>query len=141
MTTPDPRQASIGIFDSGFGGLTVMRAIRELMPHENIIYFGDTARLPYGSKSPETILRYSLENAAFLRKARDQSPRRRLQHLLLSRPRPNPKSSLISPSSALQNRESKKSPAFFPMRKLESLPPELQSPQAFINSSSLPAAH
>jgi glutamate racemase len=45
-----------------------MRAIRELMPFENIIYFGDTARLPYGSKSSETILRYSLENAAFLSK-------------------------------------------------------------------------
>jgi glutamate racemase len=59
---------SIGIFDSGFGGLTVMRAIRELMPHENIVYFGDTARLPYGGKSADTILRYSLENASFLAK-------------------------------------------------------------------------
>lgn len=68
MTQVDPRSGSIGIFDSGFGGLTVMRAIRELMPHENIIYFGDTARLPYGSKSSETILRYSLENASFLEK-------------------------------------------------------------------------
>ena len=67
MTQHDLRFGSIGIFDSGFGGLTVMRAIRELMPYENIIYFGDTARLPYGSKSSETILRYSLENAAFLR--------------------------------------------------------------------------
>jgi glutamate racemase len=57
---------SIGIFDSGFGGLTVMRAIRAALPEENIIYFGDTARLPYGTKSGETILRYSLENAAFL---------------------------------------------------------------------------
>lgn len=58
----------IGIFDSGFGGLTVMRAIRALLPHENIVYFGDTARLPYGNKSPETIIRYSLENADFLLK-------------------------------------------------------------------------
>jgi glutamate racemase len=66
MTPPDQHLGSIGIFDSGFGGLTVMRAIRALMPHENIIYFGDTARLPYGSKSAETILRYSLENASFL---------------------------------------------------------------------------
>ena len=66
MTTSDPRNGSIGIFDSGFGGLTVMRAIRELMPSENMIYFGDTARLPYGSKSASTILRYSLENASFL---------------------------------------------------------------------------
>jgi glutamate racemase len=66
MIPSDPRSAGIGIFDSGFGGLTVMRAIRELMPHENIVYFGDTARLPYGSKSAEMILRYSLESAAFL---------------------------------------------------------------------------
>ncbi len=66
MTQPNSCAKSIGIFDSGFGGLTVMRAIREIMPHENIIYFGDTARLPYGSKSSEIILRYSLENASFL---------------------------------------------------------------------------
>jgi glutamate racemase len=58
--------SSIGIFDSGFGGLTVMKAVRHLLPHENIIYFGDTARLPYGTKSRETILRYSMENASFL---------------------------------------------------------------------------
>lgn len=64
--TSDPRLGSIGIFDSGLGGLTVMRAIRALMPHENMVYFGDTARLPYGSKSSDTILRYSLENARFL---------------------------------------------------------------------------
>lgn len=59
-------KAAIGIFDSGFGGLTVMRAIRKRLPHENIVYLGDTARLPYGNKSAETILRYSLENAQFL---------------------------------------------------------------------------
>lgn len=58
--------ASIGIFDSGFGGLTVMRAIIRKLPQENIIYFGDTARLPYGNKSRDTIVRYSLENAQFL---------------------------------------------------------------------------
>jgi len=65
----DPRidsRAAIGIFDSGFGGLTVMKAVQKLLPHENIIYFGDTARLPYGTKSRETILRYSMENASFL---------------------------------------------------------------------------
>jgi glutamate racemase len=56
----------IGIFDSGLGGLTVLRVLRELLPHENCIYFGDTAHLPYGNKSPETILRYSLESAHFL---------------------------------------------------------------------------
>ncbi len=62
----DLSQASIGIFDSGFGGLTVMRAVREALPHENIIYFGDTARLPYGNKSAETIVRYAHENAQLL---------------------------------------------------------------------------
>lgn len=56
----------IGVFDSGFGGLTVMRALIDLLPHEDIIYFGDTARLPYGNKSPETVLRYSQEIAAYL---------------------------------------------------------------------------
>jgi len=59
-------QAPIGIFDSGFGGLTVMKAIRQLLPHENIIYFGDTARLPYGTKSFETVTQYSIENTSFL---------------------------------------------------------------------------
>ncbi len=59
--------SAIGIFDSGLGGLTVMRAIQKLMPHENIIYFGDTARLPYGGKSAATILRYTLESASFLK--------------------------------------------------------------------------
>lgn len=58
--------SSIGIFDSGFGGLTVMRALMNELPHENIIYFGDTARLPYGNKSAETIRSYSRENAQFL---------------------------------------------------------------------------
>lgn len=57
---------AIGIFDSGFGGLSVMRAIYERMPHEHILYFGDTAHLPYGNKSQETILRYCLDNASFL---------------------------------------------------------------------------
>ena len=46
----------IGLFDSGFGGLTVMREVVRLLPQENLIYLGDTAHLPYGTKSPETIL-------------------------------------------------------------------------------------
>ncbi len=58
--------ASIGIFDSGFGGLTIMRAMMQVLPKENMIYFGDTARLPYGNKSAETVLRYSVENTSFL---------------------------------------------------------------------------
>ncbi len=57
---------AIGIFDSGIGGLTVMQQIMHTLPQENIIYFGDTARLPYGEKSPETIIRYSIENTHFL---------------------------------------------------------------------------
>lgn len=60
------KELPIGIFDSGFGGLTVLRAIKSILPSESFIYFGDTARLPYGSKSGETIIRYSLENASFL---------------------------------------------------------------------------
>lgn len=56
----------IGIFDSGIGGLTVLRAIHELLPAESIIYLGDTARVPYGTKSRETIVKYSVNNARFL---------------------------------------------------------------------------
>jgi glutamate racemase len=56
----------IGIFDSGVGGLTVVREILKQLPNENIIYFGDTARVPYGIKSAETIKRFSLENTRFL---------------------------------------------------------------------------
>lgn len=60
------RSYPIGIFDSGVGGLTVMKEIMHALPNENLIYFGDTARVPYGEKSPETILRYSLESTNFL---------------------------------------------------------------------------
>jgi len=56
----------IGVFDSGIGGLTVYKALRNKMPHESTIYLGDTARLPYGSKSAKTIIRFSEENAQFL---------------------------------------------------------------------------
>ncbi len=56
----------IGIFDSGVGGLTVLRAVRERLPRERVIYLGDTARVPYGTKSRETIERYALEDAGFL---------------------------------------------------------------------------
>src|SRR5437870_7325182 len=57
----------IGAFDSGVGGLTVVQSIRELLPTEDILYLGDTARVPYGNKSPETIIRYSRENVSYLR--------------------------------------------------------------------------
>lgn len=57
----------IGIFDSGVGGLTVMREIMEQLPYENLIYFGDTARIPYGSRSLKTIKKYSYQCASFLK--------------------------------------------------------------------------
>jgi len=56
----------VGVFDSGVGGLTVLRAIRERFPRVDLIYLGDTARVPYGNRSPQTVVRYSLECAAFL---------------------------------------------------------------------------
>ena len=56
----------IGVFDSGIGGLTVVRELVQRLPNESIIYFGDTARVPYGSKSAETVRRYSQEAGAFL---------------------------------------------------------------------------
>lgn len=56
----------IGIFDSGVGGLTVAKEIMRALPHEKIIYFGDTARVPYGTKSKRTIVRFSMENILFL---------------------------------------------------------------------------
>ena len=56
----------IGVFDSGIGGLTVVKALTEDLPSESIIYFGDTARVPYGTKSKTTIVRFSLENVEFL---------------------------------------------------------------------------
>jgi glutamate racemase len=57
---------AIGVFDSGLGGLTVLSAIQKSLPHENLVYFGDTARVPYGSKSRDTVIHYSLEIADFL---------------------------------------------------------------------------
>ncbi len=56
----------IGIFDSGVGGLTVLRAVRQRLPRESVVYLGDTARVPYGTKSRATIERYAIEDAAFL---------------------------------------------------------------------------
>ena len=58
--------APVGVFDSGIGGLTVVREIERQLPHERIIYFGDTARVPYGPKSPETVQRYSREISDWL---------------------------------------------------------------------------
>ena len=66
LTTPAPSTPTIGVFDSGFGGLTVLRELLPLIPGAHYIYLGDTARLPYGSKSRETITRYALSSARFL---------------------------------------------------------------------------
>ena len=60
------RRPTIGVFDSGFGGLTVLKALLELIPDAEYVYFGDTARLPYGSKSVETVARYAVEAAHYL---------------------------------------------------------------------------
>lgn len=60
------RSLPIGLFDSGMGGLTVARALRERLPDESLLYLGDTARLPYGSKSPETVCRYATQAARLL---------------------------------------------------------------------------
>jgi glutamate racemase len=56
----------IGVFDSGVGGLTVFRALERRLPNESLIYLGDTARIPYGTRSPATVQRYALEDAAFI---------------------------------------------------------------------------
>ncbi len=58
--------APLGVFDSGVGGLTVVRALMDVLPGESIIYLGDTARVPYGSKSPETIRKFAVEDTQFL---------------------------------------------------------------------------
>src|SRR5205085_10278006 len=60
----------IGVFDSGIGGLTVVAALRAILPNESIFYLGDTARVPYGGKSAATVQRYSLEIAEMLLKQR-----------------------------------------------------------------------
>ena len=58
----------IGVFDSGLGGLTALRELSALLPHENLIYFGDTGRVPYGGRSRETIIKYARQDVAFLRR-------------------------------------------------------------------------
>jgi len=63
MHTANTSELPIGVFDSGVGGLTVLHAIREALPDEHLVYLGDTARLPYGTKSPASIARYALQAA------------------------------------------------------------------------------
>lgn len=66
MSSFATRQCPLGVFDSGVGGLTVVRALREILPRESVIYLGDTARVPYGSKSPDTIRGFAVEDTQFL---------------------------------------------------------------------------
>lgn len=71
LSAPPPRHAfdrdaPLGVFDSGLGGLTVVRALRERVPNESVVYLGDTARVPYGTRSPETVIRYALGCARVL---------------------------------------------------------------------------
>jgi glutamate racemase len=71
VSAPKPVQTArselpIGIFDSGIGGLTVVRQIHKALPHEDLVYLGDTARVPYGTKSPATVIRFACEDTAFL---------------------------------------------------------------------------
>ncbi len=66
MSTTEQRNLPIGVFDSGLGGLTVVRAIRDLLPAESILYLGDNARVPYGTRSAATIERYAVNCAQFL---------------------------------------------------------------------------
>lgn len=67
VTDNSMKDYAIGVFDSGMGGLTAVQELNRILPNENIIYFGDTARIPYGSRSRETILRYASEDVAFLK--------------------------------------------------------------------------
>jgi len=57
----------IGVFDSGLGGLTVLKEITKILPNENIVYFGDTARVPYGTRSKETVMKYTFQAINFLK--------------------------------------------------------------------------
>ena len=65
----------IGVFDSGLGGLTAVASLRRILPEEDLIYFGDTARVPYGGRSKETILKYARQDVRFL-----QGHSHRLRH-------------------------------------------------------------
>ncbi|HEX7046204.1 MAG TPA: glutamate racemase [Gammaproteobacteria bacterium] len=66
MTTSNRSNLPIGIFDSGVGGLTVLHALRDALPYEDFLYLGDTARVPYGTRSPETVQRYARQAANLL---------------------------------------------------------------------------
>ena len=62
----DARRKPVGVFDSGLGGLTAVRELRRILPDEDIVYFGDTGRVPYGTRGRDTIIRYAKQDIAFL---------------------------------------------------------------------------
>lgn len=66
LKQPSKKEHAIGIFDSGIGGLTVLKQLRKILPNENLIYFGDTARIPYGTKSKQLVTQYAVEDSYFL---------------------------------------------------------------------------
>ena len=70
MTQQSYDARPVGVFDSGLGGLTAIRSLRRILPEENLVYFGDTARVPYGNRAPETILQYARQDVRFLRSFR-----------------------------------------------------------------------
>ncbi len=67
MNEHQPDARPVGVFDSGLGGLTAIRSLLRILPEENLVYFGDTARVPYGNRAPETILQYARQDVRFLR--------------------------------------------------------------------------
>ena len=76
MNASDAKGLPIGVFDSGVGGLTVLKALHDEMSHENLLYLGDTARLPYGTKSPASISRYACQATAQLPEEPEAQQRR-----------------------------------------------------------------
>ena len=80
MENKNRNTAAIGVFDSGVGGLTVTREIMRQLPNENVVYFGDTARVPYGSKSKNNIIRFSRQIIRFLKTKNSKGNRDRMQH-------------------------------------------------------------
>jgi glutamate racemase len=132
---------TIGVFDSGFGGLTVLRALLTLIPNADYIYLGDTARLPYGSKSHETIARYAVSSARFLHEqgadllviACNTATALALEDI--QRALPIPVIGVVEPGAhaAQQSKLPPQEPSFRPKRseveKSASPPPSAESPQ------------
>ena len=103
MRMEESKNGPIGVFDSGLGGLTVVRELMRQLPKENIVYYGDTARVPYGTKSKETIVRFSMENTRALKQYVDtlyQLLFRPMAHRLLAKHNgvevPEPSATILS---------------------------------------------